>query len=70
MEYKFEDINIGDEVYFNSSNSQSNHDLYWKVIDKIESANKLIVRLDEMGHNDLRWTIDIKEVRQLIKIPK
>ena len=70
MEYKFEDINIGDEVYFNSSNSQSNHDLYWKVIDKIESANKLIVRLDEMGHNDLRWTIDIKEVRQHIKLTK
>ncbi len=29
--YKIEDINIGDEVYFDSLPSQNNYDLYWKV---------------------------------------
>lgn len=63
MNYKIEDIEIGDEVFFESK-TQSNHDLYWKVIDKMDKEQKLIVRLDEMGHKDLRWTVDIKEVRQ------
>ena len=67
MEIKFEDINIGDGVYFNSTNLQSNHDLYWKVIYKYEKEKQLIVQLDEMGHNDLRWTIDIKEVIHIEK---
>lgn len=31
MKYKFEDINIGDEVYFESTNLQSNFDLYWNL---------------------------------------
>ena len=70
MEYKFEDINIGDEVYFNSTPSQSNHDLYWKVIHKYENEKQLVVQLDEMGHSDLRWTIGIKEVRQHLKLNK
>lgn len=63
MIHQFEDINIGDEVLFYSTQLQSNHDLYWKVIDKLEKEKKLIVQLDEMGYKDLRWVIDIKEVQ-------
>ena len=68
--YKIEDINIGDEVYFDSTQVQSNHDLYWKVIHKTENEKQLIVQLDEMGHKDLRWTVDIAEVRQHLKTNK
>jgi hypothetical protein len=68
--YKIEDINIGDEVYFDSIQGQSNHDLYWKVIHIMEKEKQLIVQLDEMGHSDLRWTVDISEVRQHLKISK
>lgn len=70
MEYKFEDINIGDEVYFNSTPSQYNHDLYWKVINKYENEKQLVVQLDEMGHKDLRCIVDISEIRQHLKINK
>jgi hypothetical protein len=62
MEHKFEDINIGDEVIFNSTPSQSNHDLYWTVIEKIEQTKQLIIQLDTMGHKDLRWTLNMKDV--------
>lgn len=68
--YKIEDIEVGDEVYFDSTPGQSNHDLYWKVISKLENEERLIVQLDEMGHSDLRWTVNIDEVRQHIKIGK
>ena len=67
MEYKMEDIRIGDEVYFDSTPSQSNHDLYWKVIHKYEEEKQLVVQLDEMGFKDLRWLISIKEVKQHLK---
>ena len=70
MEYKFEDINIGDEVYFDSTNSQSNHDLYWKVLNKIENTKELIVGLDIMAWKDERWTIKIRDVRLHTPIPK
>lgn len=67
MKYKFEDINIGDEVIFDSTPSQSNHDLYWKVINKIDQTKELIIQLDEMGYKDLRWTLRMNEVK--IHIP-
>lgn len=68
MEYKFEDINIGDEVIFDSTPSQSNHDLYWKVINKIDQTKELIIQLDEMGYKDLRWTLRMKEVKYHIPL--
>jgi hypothetical protein len=63
MKYKLEDINIGDEVYFDSTTSQLNYDLYWKVINKLEKEKKLLVQLDEMGFHNKRWIISIDEVR-------
>ena len=63
MKYKLEDINIGDKVYFESTKLQSNYDLYWEVIGKYEQQQDLIVRLNEMGYTDERWTININEVK-------
>lgn len=68
MDIKLEDINVGDEVYFESTNTQNNHDLYWKVIEKIKGTTLLIVQIDEMGYHDLRHTINIKEIKRHIKI--
>jgi len=70
MKYKFEEINIGDEIYFNSTPSQSNHDLYWKVISKIEHSKHLVLQLDEMGHHNERWLITVEEIRQLLPTGK
>lgn len=58
---KFEDIKIGDEVYFESK-SQNNHELYWRVIEKIDQTKQLIVKLDEMGQSDQRYIIRVNEI--------
>ncbi|KAA6339714.1 hypothetical protein EZS27_012373 [termite gut metagenome] len=65
--YKIEDINIGDEVIFNSTNSQSNHDLYWKVRGK--SNNQIMIELTEMGFDEY-WTISIEEIIGHIPLSK
>jgi len=70
MKYKFEEINIGDEVIFKSTTSQTNHNLYWKVIAKIEMAKQLIIQLDNMGHKDLLLTLNIKDVLYHTPMPK
>lgn len=61
--YTMDEINLGDEVYFESSKLQSNHDLYWKVIHKYVQTQELVVQLNVMGFNDERWTIKIDEVK-------
>lgn len=65
MRFKMDDINIGDKVYFDSTKLQSNHDLYWEVIHKYEKQQELVVRLNEMGFTDERWTINISEVKYI-----
>ncbi len=67
MNCNVEEISIGDEVIFESTNSQSNHDLYWIVIGKNE--RQLKIRLNEMGYDEY-WTIDIKEVIAHIPLNK
>jgi hypothetical protein len=47
--YKIEDIIIGDSIYFQNE-TQSNHDLYWKVEEKL-NGNFISVRVNEMGVN-------------------
>lgn len=59
MRYNIDDIKIGDEVIFYSTNVQSNHDLYWTVIGK--RNNQIMIELKTMGFDD-NWTIDIKDV--------
>ncbi len=62
--YKIEEIEIGDQVYFDSTSSQSNFDEYWDVHEKRD--NNLLI-----NHNRTHyWTIDVKDVRQLIKLNK
>lgn len=70
MKYNFDDINIGAEVYFESTGAQSNHDLYWKVINKIEQTKELVIQLDEMGYSDERCIIKIGEVKGHIPVKK
>ena len=65
--YKIEDINIGDEVIFESTNSQSNHDLYWKVTAK--EGNRIKIKLTEMGFDDY-WAIQIDDVIAHIPISR
>jgi len=67
MKYKIEDINIGDEIYFDDVYSgkyltQSNYDEYWTVHGKKE--NQLLVNLRKEHY----WTVDIADVRQHLKI--
>ena len=70
MTYKFEDINIGDLVYFNSTKLQSKNDLFWKVLEKLEYSKELVVQLDEMGHKDVRWIIKIEDIQHLLNLSK
>ncbi|MDH8702668.1 hypothetical protein M2138_002036 [Dysgonomonadaceae bacterium PH5-43] len=65
--YKIEDINIGDEVIFYSTNSQSNHDLYWKVRGKMN--NQIMIELTEFGFDEY-WSISINEVVGHIPLSK
>ena len=63
--FKIEEINIGDEVYFDSTPSQNNHDLYWSVTGK--RGTQLMIQLNYLGQQEY-WTIDVTEVRQFIKL--
>ena len=67
--YKIEDIDIGDEIYFDSVYSgklltQTNYDEYWTVHGK--DKDRLLVNLKEEHY----WTVKTSEVRQHIKITK
>lgn len=67
--YGIEEIEIGDEVFFDDDYSgkylaQSNYDQYWTVHGK--DRNMLLVNLQKKHY----WSIDIKDVRQLIKIKR
>ncbi|MBP6310888.1 MAG: hypothetical protein KA408_01360 [Flavobacteriales bacterium] len=63
MKYRIDEINIGDEVIFESTSIQSNYDLYWKVIGK--NKTQLMIELKEMGHDE-NWTIEIFEVKGVL----
>ena len=67
MKHDIENINIGDEVIFNSTNLQSNYDKYWTVIGK--SGNQIMIELKKGGF-DKNWTIDITEVLYVIPTGK
>ncbi len=64
--YKFEDIEIGDEVYFDDVYhgkrlSQSNFDEYWSVHGK--ENNMILVNLNQQHH----WALNINEVKYFTK---
>lgn len=67
MKHNINDINIGDEVIFESTKLQSNHDEYWKVIGK--SNNHLMIELKKFGFDE-NWTIDISEVLYVLPLGK
>jgi len=67
MKYNIEEINVGDEVIFYSTQNQSNHDEYWTVIGK--SNSQIMIELKKFGFDE-NWTIDINEVVGHIPIKK
>jgi len=65
--YKIDNIKIGDEVVFYSTDNQSNHDEYWKVRGK--EGNQIMIELTKFGFDEY-WTIDISEVKGHILLNK
>jgi hypothetical protein len=64
MRYTAEQINVGDQVVFTSTQRLSNHDLFWKVVDK--KGTKLKIELKKYIWNE-DSTIDITEVQGVLK---
>ena len=67
--FKIEEISIGDQIYFEeiyigNTLSQSNYDEYWDVHGI--SENRILINLRREHY----WSVNIEEVRQLIKITK
>ena len=50
MNYTMNNVFVGDEIIFNSTKIQSNHDLYWKVIRK--KNNEVMIELKDMGFDE------------------
>ncbi len=67
MTYQFEDINIGDEVYFYSTSTQTNYDMSWTVVGKIEEGQKLALEISWIGHETAKAVIGIEAVKGHVK---
>ncbi|MBC7391109.1 MAG: hypothetical protein H7329_18025 [Opitutaceae bacterium] len=64
MGYTAKQINVGDQVFFNSTQRLSNHDLFWKVVEK--KGSKLVIELKKYIWNEDSM-IDITEVKGVLK---
>ncbi len=64
MRYKIEEINVGDHVVFENTPQKSNHDLFWKVVYK--SGSQLVIELKKYIWDE-NWTIDVTEVKGVLK---
>ena len=58
--YKIDDFNIGDEVAFKGSRSQSDYDQMWEVIGK--ANGRLQIKTLEIYAPFNYWTIELNEV--------
>lgn len=70
--YKFEDVEIGDGVYFDDIYSgkrltQSNYDEYWEVTGKDKYSVQLY--LSNFGQEHF-WSVQYKQIRQVEKRTK
>jgi hypothetical protein len=65
-----EEINIGDEVLFDSSKLQHNYDEYWIVKGKNEEKKDLYLVTPPIISEPKYWTIHISEVRQRLPTSK
>lgn len=63
MNYTMNDVFVGDELIFNATKIQSNHDLYWKVIGK--KNNEVMIELKDMGFDE-NWPLKIEEVKHVL----
>ncbi|WP_343697994.1 hypothetical protein [Flavobacterium sp.] len=59
MIYNISDIKVGDEVIFNSTEAQTNHDEFWEVT--AITGNRIHIKLDKFGILAY-YTIDITQV--------
>ena len=57
--FSIEDIQIGDEILFDSIHKVE-HNIFWRVVNKI-SKSKLVVEIREMGYAE-KFNIDIRDV--------
>lgn len=67
--FKFDDVEIGDGVYFDEVFSgkylaQSNYNLYWEVTGK--DVKNVMLNLKYLGQNHY-WTVRYDEIRQVEK---
>lgn len=59
MRFNIDDIKIGDEVIFYSTDQQSNYDEYWTVTGK--KGDEVMIELKKFAFDE-SWTINIKDV--------
>ena len=60
MKYNIEDLNVGDEVYFENKYLE-NYGLYWQIVSK-NTDGSITVDINEMGSKD-RIAIQIEDIR-------
>jgi hypothetical protein len=65
--FDIEKIFVGDNIYFESTNAQSNHDEYWEVTGK--SNHDVFVKFDKYGHDET-WSVPISKVLYLEEVSK
>ncbi|RZK25303.1 MAG: hypothetical protein EOO43_05865 [Flavobacterium sp.] len=65
QKYSADEINVGDEVYFESTASQSNHDDYWLVTGK--KSNRIFISFNKMGMDET-WTLEDKEILYVLPL--
>ena len=61
-----DEIVIGDEILFDDNHTKIEHNLFWRVINKI-SARKIMVEIREMGFAE-KFIIDIRDIIELQRI--
>lgn len=68
--FTFEEINVGDEVIFYSTDQQSNYDVYWLVTGKDEKSQNIFIKTPNQSVPEAYWTIHISEVRGHLSISR
>ena len=61
--YTMDDIVIGDEILFDDNHEKIEHNLFWRVVNKI-SPRKIVVEIREMGFAE-KFIIDIRDIIEL-----
>ena len=68
-QYKLEDIQVGDLVYFIESPGKSNYDEYWEVTGINHAKSQIEIKLNFLNE-DWFTNISLSEIKQLLPIKK